>query len=127
MSSDDSQGEDKKLTGFQLNPEGRNTNGRPKGSKNKIPSDKDFHDALKRSSNEAIEKMVSIMRKGTENNQLKAAVKLVDARYQIERDVVRDKIEIQKIEHNSPKVGLEKKDKTDVLAPVLVLDMPSKA
>lgn len=75
----------KKLRGF-ANPANRkhiNRSGRPEGSRNTVPSETEFNDLVKKSSAEAIEKVLSIMRKGTESNQLKAAFRVLDATFTV--------------------------------------------
>lgn len=75
----------KSLKGF-ANPENKkniNRAGRRVGAKGAIPSEKEFQDLVKKSSSEAIEKLKKIMRDGTENNQLKAAIKLLDATFTV--------------------------------------------
>jgi len=61
-----------------------NPRGRPKGAKAAIPSNKAIKDAFKKNSNEALVKLLSILRTSEdEGNQLKAAVKILDVTYNI--------------------------------------------
>ena len=71
----------KQQKGFAL-PENRKniSRGRKKGSKNKIPSDKEFRDVILKADVEAFETMLSIMRNtgSKEENRMKIAFKIMD-------------------------------------------------
>lgn len=98
--------DNKSKRGFASCPENINKKGRPKNSKNRIPSDEDFKEALERHSVEAINKIVAIMRKTSNDaTALKAAVKLADARYQLLLDEASGKLTITKQEKDKPKQG----------------------
>jgi len=74
----------KSKRGFASHPELINRGGRPLGTRNKIPSEEDFLDAIKGCRTEVIQKIVGIMRRSADDKtQLKAAVKLLDANYQL--------------------------------------------
>lgn len=89
--SDDNKPQDeapKKLRGF-ANPKNRkniNTNGRKPGTRNAVPTAKQIEDDFLKASPRALKKLLDILDKGTENNQLKAAFKLADTSVQIIKD-----------------------------------------
>lgn len=94
----DNQDENKKqMKGFAL-PENRKniSRGRKKGSKNKIPSDKDFRDMILRTDAEAFETVLSIMRNtnSKEDNRVKIAFKIMDTSIQLR--VSGDLLEVSK-------------------------------
>lgn len=60
-----------------------NPAGRPPGSTNKVPSNKEILDSLKRCNKAAINKLLSLLEAKSEETQLKAAVKIVDLNYQV--------------------------------------------
>ncbi len=60
-----------------------NPNGRPQGSTNKVPSNSEIISGFKKENNKALRKLVSLLENGTEQNQLKAAIKIVDINYDI--------------------------------------------
>ncbi len=63
--------------------ESGNKAGRPPNSKNKVPSNKDAIDELKKGNTKALAKLLELMRSGEESIQFKAAVKILDINYEI--------------------------------------------
>lgn len=93
-----------------------NPRGRPKGAKAALPSNKAIKDAFKKNSNEALVKLLSILRNSEdEGNQLKAAVKILDVTYNI---VVVEEREAALKRGEPPE---EPKDKTPTPAPLISL------
>lgn len=70
----------KQKKGFALPENRKNISkaGRPKGSKNKIPSNEEFSKQLLGGGTEAFEKIMSIIRKGDDKEALKASIKMLD-------------------------------------------------
>lgn len=63
-----------------------NRKGRPRGSRNKVPSDKELDDLLMKNAPRAMEVLLKIMEGGTENNKVKASIKILDYAYQVSKD-----------------------------------------
>jgi hypothetical protein len=90
--SDDNKPQDeapkKPLRGF-ANPKNRkniNKAGRKPGTRNAVPTAKEIEDDFLKASPRALKKILELMDKGSENNQLKAAFKLADTSVQIIKD-----------------------------------------
>lgn len=71
-----------------------NPRGRPRGSKNKIPSNEILMDSIMECSTEAIMKLKSLMRNGSETTQFKSAVKLADLAMTVSYE--HDKLKLKK-------------------------------
>lgn len=79
----------KQKKGFALNPQNINRGGRKVGAKNKPKgnlTDNQIDDLLTKNAPEAMRKLVSIMNGTNENNQLKAAIKILDYTYSVSKD-----------------------------------------
>lgn len=76
--------DDKSKKGFASNPDGINRRGRPVGSKNKLPTDPQLKELLKKNAPEAVQTLIRLMRDGNkEETKLKASIKIIDMTYSI--------------------------------------------
>lgn len=76
-----------------------NPNGRPKGAVTKTPTHKTINELALQKTPKAINKIMDIMNSGTENNQLKAAIKIVDMSFEIQKE--ENKLKISKKKEGS--------------------------
>ena len=75
------QSEEDKKSGQWKEGQSGNPKGRPVGSVSKVPTQEDMLDELAKGNTKALKKVMAIMSKGSENNQLKAAFKIMDTHY----------------------------------------------
>jgi hypothetical protein len=68
-----------------------NPKGRPPGSSNSIPSEKEIIDSIKKLNKSAINKIAEVLTGNNEDRAFKAAVKIVDINYSIAVDEKKEK------------------------------------